>query len=368
MKKFIHERENWTDMKHDDNEYRDSLIQFYKAQSRLFGKLDALGFEVHNNLILSAVSDEVVASSEIEGEILNRSSVRSSVAKRLGLELAGVDDVITNHYTEGVVEMALDATQKYTEKITDERLFGWHAALFPSGWSGMNKITVGAYRLDEMSIVSGELGKETVHYIAPAPDNVPGEMKKFLKWLEDRQNTDPYVKAAIAHFWFETIHPFDDGNGRIGRAIADSLLARAENNSKRYYSLSSQILKEKKAYYSELEFATDYFSEVGRWVKWFLDCLTHAVEASEEKLEKAMYKTLVFDRLRKTAMNERQLMILNKLIEGFDGKLTTTKWAKLCKCSHDTALRDIDDLIKKGVLVRSPGGGRSTSYELLTIE
>ena len=364
MKKYIHERADWSDMNYDDSVFQNSLIQFYKSQSRLFGKLDALGFEVHDNLILNAVSDEVVASSEIEGEILNRSSVRSSVAKRLGLDVAGIDDVYTNHYTQGVVEMVLDATQRYTEKVTDERLFGWHAALFPSGWSGMSKITVGAYRVDGMSVVSGELGNEKVHYVAPAPERVPGEMKKLLEWLEKKQNTDPYVKAAIAHFWFEAIHPFDDGNGRIGRAIADLLLARAEDNSKRYYSLSSQILKERKAYYNELEFATDYFNDISRWINWFLICLTHAVEASEKKLEIAVYKTLIFDRFRNIAMNERQLIILNKLIDDFEGKLTTAKWAKLCKCSHDTALRDIDDLISKGILKRSPEGGRSTSYEL----
>ena len=364
MKKYIHETAGWPEIKYDESAINDSLIRFYRAQGRLFGKLDVLGFDVQIELQLNAVSDEIVASSEIEGEALNKSSVRSSVAKRLGIETAGIDEVYTNHYTEGVVEMTLDATQQYAQQVTDERLFGWHAALFPSGRSGFRRITAGAYRLDEMSIVSGVAGKEKVHYTAPAPERVPGEMERFLEWLEEKQDVDPYVKAGIAHFWFESIHPFDDGNGRIGRAIADLLLARAENSVKRYYSLSSQVLKERKAYYHELESAQHYTGDAGRWINWFLGCLERAVETSEEKLEKAKQKAALFDQFRNTAMNKRQISVLNRLFDGFEGKLTTAKWAKLCACSHDTALRDIEDLIKKGILLRSAEGGRSTSYEL----
>jgi len=364
MKNYIHEATGWPDMKYDESAIHGTLIKFYQAHGRLHGKLDALGFDVQNNLILNAVSDEVVTSSEIEGETLNRSSVRSSVAKRLGIETAGVTDAQADHYTEGVVEMALDATQQFSKTVTGERLFGWHAALFPTGRSGIRSIKVGSYRENEMSIVSGAIGREKVHFTGPASELVPGEMKKFLEWLEESKGSDPYIKAGIAHFWFETIHPFDDGNGRVGRAIADLMLARAENNSKRFYSLSSQFLKERKAYYNELETAQRYNGKLEWWIDWFIGCLTRAVETSEEKLEKAKQKAVIFELLRKTVLNKRQISMLDRLTEEFEGKLTTAKWAKLCKCSHDTALRDIDDLINKGILQRSTKGGRSTSYDV----
>jgi len=365
MKQYIHEKLEWPEINYDESLVYSSLVLFYQAQGRLFGKLDALGFDVQNDLLLNVVSDEVVNSSEIEGETLNRSSVRSSVAKRLGLETGGLVDnagIHPNYYTEGVVDMALDATQQYSQRLTDERLFGWHAALFPIGRSGIRAITVGAYRVNDMSIVSGALGNENIHYIAPEPERVPGEMKRFLDWLEEKQDIDPYVKAGISHLWFESVHPFDDGNGRIGRAIADLMLARAENNPKRFYCLSSQYIKERTAYYNELEIAQGYNGEIERWIIWFIGCLTRSVEQSEEKLEKVKQKTILFDKLRSTPMNERQISMMNRLIDGFEGKLTTVKWAKLCKCSHDTALRDIDDLINKGALKCSPEGGRSTSY------
>jgi len=364
--KYIHETAEWPEMIYDENALYDPLMQFYLAKGRLFGKLDVLGFDVQNDLILNAVSDEVVTSSEIEGEKLDKSSVRSSVAKRLGLETAGIVDIIANHYTEGIVDMVLDATQKFSQQVTNERLFDWHAALFPTGWSGLRKITVGAYRLDEISIISGAISKEKVHYVAPSPERVPDEMEKYLKWFESEQKIDPYVKAGLAHLWFESIHPFDDGNGRIGRALADLLLARADNSTKRFYSLSSQFLKERAEYYKELETAQRCTGNAGSWIIWFIGCLTRAIKASEEKLEKAMQKAAIFEQLSNTSMNKRQILVVNKLIDGFEGKLTTAKWAKLCKCSHDTALRDIDDLIKKSVLQRSPEGGRSTSYELST--
>jgi len=365
MKRYIYERADWPEMKFDEGSLHERLVQLYRAQGRLFGKLDALGFDVQNELLLNAVADEVVTSSEIEGEKLNRSSVRSSVAKRLGIETAGIADIVTDHYTEGIVEMTLDATQNYSLPITDERLCGWHAALFPTGRSGIRRITAGAYRVDEIAIVSGAIGKEKVHYRAPAPAYVPEEMKNFLQWLAAKQNMDAYVKAGISHLRFECIHPFDDGNGRIGRAIADLLLARAENSIKRYYSLSAQLLKERKAYYDELELASSYAGDIERWANWFLGCLVRAIEASEEKLETAKKKAAIFEQWRNTAMNERQITMLNRLLDGFTGKLTTAKWAKLCKCSHDTALRDIEDLIRKGILLRSATGGRSTSYELV---
>ena len=351
-------------MKYDLNAVNDELINFYKAQGRLFGKLDALGFDVQNELQLNSVADEIVTSSEIEGEMLDKSSVRSSVARRLGIESMGYTDVPASHYIEGVIDITIDAAQNYTTPVTDERLFGWHAALFPTGRSGIRKIEIGKYRSDKMSVVSGAIGKEKVHYIAPAPERVPNEMRIFLEWLEGKHDIDPYIKAGIAHYWFESIHPFDDGNGRIGRAIIDFLIARAENSSRRFYSLSSQILKERKAYYFELESAQKYNGDINRWINWFLGCLTRTVESSEQKLEKAKQKALFFEKIRNQILNKRQLSMLNKLIEGFEGKLTTDKWAKLCKCSHDTALRDIEDLITKKILSRSTKRGRSTSYEL----
>jgi len=364
MNTYIHERAEWPVLEYDENSLRDALTRLHRALGRMFGKLDILGFDVRNDLLLRAVSDEIVTSSEIEGETLNRSSVRSSIAKRLDLMTAGLSDTYADHYTEGVVEMALDATQNFSKPVTDERLFGWHNALFPTGRSGIRRITTGAYRNDEVAVVSGAVGKEKIHYEAPAPGRVPYEMKRFLSWLEAKQSIDPYIKAGIAHLWFEAIHPFDDGNGRIGRAIAALLLARAENSPMRYFSLSSQLLKERKQYYDELESATAYSGDIGRWISWFLGVVERAVEASEEELGAATRKAALFTQLRKNALSERQIFILNQLVEGFEGKMTTAKWAKLCKCSHDTALRDIDDLVIKGVLTRSPKGGRSTSYEI----
>jgi len=364
MKKFTYDRADWTDMKVDVDLIYESLNSFYHAQGLLFGKLDALGFDVQNELLLNAVSDEVITSSEIEGELLVRSDVRSSVARRLGLETAGIEDTYANHYTEGVVDMVLDATLNYSN-LTEDRLFNWHCALFPTGRSGFHKITVGAYRTGIMEIVSGPLGKERVHFTAPGPERVPGDMEIFIKWLESPDRIDPYIKSAVAHLWFESIHPFDDGNGRIGRAISDHLLARAEKSTKRYYSLSSQLLKERKNYYNELKAAQKYSGDLNRWVIWFIGCLTRAVLSSETRLESAKQKAALFDKLKNTVLNKRQNEMINKLIDGFEGKLTTAKWAKICKCSDDTALRDIDDLINKDVLVRSQEGGRSTAYFLV---
>lgn len=365
MKYYIHEREDWPVTIVNEVLIRDALLRFHSAHGRLLGKLDALGFEVQNELLLSSVSDEIVTSFEIEGETLKRSSVRSSVAKRLGIKAAGLDKNALDHYTEGIVEMALDATQNFGNPLDEERLFSWHAALFPMGRSGIRRIAVGAFRSEKMEIVSGAFGKEKVHYKAPDPERVPAEMKKLLTFIEEEEDIDPYVKAGLSHLWFELIHPFDDGNGRIGRAVADLLLARAEGSPKRYYSISSQFLKERKAYYDELDLASRFTGDVTRWVDWFLGCLLRAVETSEEKIEKSKQKALMFERLRNLSLNERQVLMMNRIIEGFEGKLTAAKWAKICKCSHDTALRDIEDLISKGVLIRSVEGGRSTSYELI---
>ncbi|MCL1849155.1 MAG: Fic family protein [Clostridiales bacterium] len=364
-KQYIYERDDWPALPIDEKALREPLANLRQTLGRLYGKLEAFGFTMQSELLLRAVSDEIIASSEIEGEYLQRSSVRSSVARRLGLEATGQPDGAADRYTEGVVDIAIDATQNHPLPVTSERLFGWHAALFPTGWSSFRRITVGAYRLGDVAIVSGAIGNERVHYKAPDPKQVPAEMKAFLAWLETPTDMDQYVKAALAHLRFESIHPFDDGNGRIGRAIADLMLARADHSAKRYYSLSAQLLHERKAYYDELEIASGYHGDIHRWIAWFLGCVIRAMEASEEVLEEVKGKAAFFSGVRHIAMNERQISMLNRLIDGFEGKLTTDKWAKLCKCSHDTALRDIDDLIKKGVLSRSTEGGRSTSYILI---
>jgi len=365
MKKYIYERAEWPDLDYDNGLLQKPLLELYHALGKLFGKLDALGFDVQDELQLSAVSEDVMTSSEIEGEFLNRSSVKSSVARKLGMEFAEMEEFSTDHYTDGVVEMALDATLKYNAPLTSDRLFSWHSMLFPSGRSGLRKITVGAYRTDDMRIVSGAVGRERIHYVAPPPERVPHEMDKFLKWVETEQGIDPYIKAGLSHCLFESIHPFDDGNGRIGRAIVDLLLARAENSSKRYYSLSEQFLKERKLYYSELEAFQSYDGDVGKWLIWFLTSLTKAVHNSERKIEESKQKAMLFDKWRNIAMSERQVVMINKILAGFEGNVTAKKWAQICKCSHDTALRDIDDLIVKGVLKRGTAGGRSTSYELI---
>ena len=366
-KKYIYNSDNWPVLHFDENEIRDVLSQVYYVHGRLFGRLDTLGFGVRDGLLLNAVSYEIVDSSAIEGEQINLRSVQSSVARRLGLDAAGAEWGFADHYTEGIIEMALDATGNYHLPVTDDRLAGWHAALFPTGRSGGYRISVAAYRTGDMQIVSGPVGKEKIHYVAPEPKRVPGEMESFLKWLEAEQGTDPFVKAAIAHLRFETIHPFDDGNGRIGRALVDLLLSRAEKTTKRYYTLSSQLLKERNDYYKQLEAAQKYSGDVSNWIHWFLECLVRAMETSEKAIEKARQKSKLFDNWRRIPMNERQLKMLNKLVEGFEGKLTTSKWGKLCKCSQDTALRDIEDLIKKGILKKSSEGGRSTSYELVVL-
>ena len=367
MENYIYERAGWPNLSCEEAPLRGLLAQLHRAQGRLYGKLDALGFEMQDEQQLKSISDELVTSFEIEGVTLNRSSVRSSVAKRLGLETAGLVSVPVDHNTEGAVAMALDATQNFFLPVTVERLLGWHSALFPSGYSGVRRITTGAYRLGEIAIVSGVFGKEKIHYKAPPPERVPGEMSTLLKWIGTDQGIDPYVKSGIAHLWFELIHPFDDGNGRIGRAIADLLLARADNSTRRYYSLSSQLMKERDAYYNELDAASGYTGDVGRWVAWFLGCLLRAVEVSDAMLEESKQKVIFFDHVRKAEINKRQATMLNMLYDGFEGKLTTAKWSKICKCSHDTALRDIESLINKGILMRSIEGGRSTSYELTAL-
>jgi Fic family protein len=327
--------------------------------------MEALGFELRSEAMLATLTNDVLKSSEIEGEDLNRDQVRSSIARRLGMDIGGLAHSDRN--VEGVVEMLLDATQNFAEPLTDERLFGWHAALFPTGRSGMTRITVGAWRLDEdgpMQVVSGPYGKEKVHYQAPVAEFLRHEMIQFLEWFESAPEHDPVIKAAIAHLWYVTIHPFDDGNGRIARAIADMALARSEGSSQRFYSMSAEIRQRRKGYYDILEKTQKGDLDITTWLTWFLDCLDGAISRSEEELQFVLSKARFWEELRDATLNERQRMMLNRLLDGFEGKLTSSKWAKIARCSQDTALRDIEALISMGVLDKEPGGGRSTSYAL----
>ena len=365
IRKYIYDRADWPELKYDEGKLREALAAVYHERGKLFGALNVLGFNSRENLLLSSISDEILTSSAIEGEKLDMPSIRSSVAKRLGLEVAGVTEIFPDHYTEGVVEMALDASQNYHLLLTEERLFGWHSALFPMGRSGIHRIIVGGFRTEEMEIVSGAFGKEKIHYLAPKPDRVPIEMKSFIEWVEGKEDIDPFIKAGLAHLRFESIHPFDDGNGRIGRAIADLLLARADSSPKRFYSLSAQFLKEQKAYYEALESASNYSGSINDWLLWFLNALLRSIQMSEEKINAALHKASFYEKCRNIPMNDRQIKIVNMLLDDFYGKLTTEKWGKIAKCSHDTALRDINDLIKKGILIKEDAGGRSTSYVLM---
>jgi Fic family protein len=331
-------------------------------QGKIFGQISALGFSIKEDTILSTLTLDVLKSSEIEGVFLNPEQVRSSIARRLGLEYAGIVHVDRN--VEGVVEMMLDATQRYDKALDHERIFGWHASLFPTGWSGMHRIDTGCYRDGEMQVVSGPMGKEKIHYQAPSAKVVKKEMNVFLDWFNTRTDIDGVLKSAIAHFWFIIIHPFDDGNGRIARAISDMLLARSEESPQRFYSLSNQILIEKKKYYEILQQVQHSSGDITDWLDWFLNCLRRALENTEETLKRVLIKADFWDKHKETTLNSRQRLILNKLFDGFDGKLKSSKWAKITKCSADTALRDIKDLIEKGILKQEESGGRSTNYEL----
>jgi Fic family protein len=327
-----------------------------------------LGFEVTTATNLETLTQDVLKSSEIEGEILNPEQVRSSIARRLGIEIASITPADRN--VDGVVEMMLDATQHFEQPLTAERLFGWHASLFPTGWSGSYKILVGQWRDDStgpMQVVSGAFGKETVHFEAPAASLVDQEMATFLDWYNENDDIDPIIKAALAHLWFLTIHPFDDGNGRIARAIADGLLARVDGNPLRFYSMSAQIRLKRNAYYDILELSQKGGLNITTWVLWFLQCLHDALLAAEELLVSVLQKHEFWLQHAHTDLNTRQRTILNRLLDGFEGKLKTSKWAKIAKCSQDTAARDIQDLIDKGILYKEEAGGRSTSYALVDI-
>ncbi|HMK88323.1 MAG TPA: Fic family protein [Methylocystis sp.] len=362
---YIYELPDWPKFRWSDEKIVTALARVRHHQGRLVGRMEGLGFPLKSEAVLQTLTEDVIQSSEIEGESLDREQVRSSIARRLGMDIGALAPA--DHHVEGVVDMTLDATQNYAQALSAERLFAWHAALFPTGRSGMNRITVGAWRDDKtgpMQVISGPMGRERIHFQAPAAKSLRNEMRAFIKWRNAETPLDPVLGAAIAHLWFVTIHPFDDGNGRIARAIADMGLARSESSAQRFYSMSAQIRLERKAYYDILEKTQKGSLDITAWLQWFLDCLDRAFDRADDILASVFKKARFWDRHASAAFNARQRAMINRLLNGFVGKLTTSKWAALCKCSQDTALRDIDDLVKRGVLVKDSAGGRSTSYSI----
>jgi Fic family protein len=365
MATYIHELEDWPLFRWNVEQVATPLAAVSRRQGMLIGHMAALGFQLRAEAVLATLTEDVLKSSEIEGEVLDKDQVRSSIARRLGLDIGALTPA--DRHVEGVVEMMLDATQNFAAPLTAERLFGWHAALFPTGRSGLTKIVVGAWRDDAsgpMQVVSGPIGREKVHYEAPSAPRLEDEMAAFLTWFESETQTDPVLKAALAHLWFVTIHPFDDGNGRIARAIADMALARSENSPQRFYSMSAQIRQERNAYYDLLEATQKADLDVTLWLEWFLDCLGRAFDGAEAVLANVLAKARFWEANPEATFNDRQRKMLNRLLEGFEGKLTNAKWATITKTSSDTALRDLTQLVERGVLVKEPGGGRSTSYVL----
>ena len=365
MNRYIHELPDWPDFQWDQEKLAGPLATLRHRQGRLIGRMETLGFPLRAEANLRTLTLDVIKSSEIEGEILDHDQVRSSIARRLGMDIGGLAPADRN--VEGVVEMMLDATQKYSAPLTAERLAGWHASLFPTGYSGIRKIAVGRWRDDAkgpMQVVSGALGREREHFEAPTAKRLKKEMTLFLKWFNGTDDTDPVLRAGLAHLWFVTIHPFEDGNGRIARAIADMALARSEQNPQRFYSMSAQIRIERKTYYDILEKTQKGGLDTTSWLEWFLGCLDRAFDGTEETLASVLRKARFWEAHADISFNDRQHLMLNKLLDGFEGKLTSSKWAKIAKCSQDTALRDILDLVDHGILAKDPGGGRSTSYSL----
>jgi len=362
---YLWEKPEWPSLTWNEQSLSTLLAAVSRQQGRLLGRMEALGFDLRDEAHLHTLTEDVVKSSEIEGEKLDRDQVRSSIARRLGLDVGGL--VPANRDVEGVVEMILDATERYAAPLFRERMFGWHAALFPTGRSGMRRILVGAWRDDSvgpMQVVSGPMGRERIHYQAPAAKRVPSEMTAFLTWFNGEAQLDPVLKAALAHLWFVTIHPFDDGNGRIARAITDLALARSEQSPHRCYSMSAQIGLERKEYYAVLEATQQGNLDVTAWLEWFLGCLDRAIAGADATLSGVLTKARFWEARAHQPVSERQRKVLNQLLDGFEGKLTSSKWARLTETSPDTALRDITDLMARGFLVRNPSGGRSTTYSL----
>ncbi len=362
MAVYIHERHSWTDFQWEDQKILNLLSEVRHLQGKLIGKVELLGFELQDEANLETLIQDVVKSSEIEGEILNPEQVRSSIATRLGLDNSGL--IQSDRHIDGVVEMMLDATQNTDKTISIARLFGWHGALFPIGRSGLYKIDVAQWRSGDMQVVSGGMGKEVVHFEGPKAERLEEEMKRFIGWFNMDSSIDPVLKAAIVHLWFVTVHPFDDGNGRIARALTDMQLSKADGVNQRFYSMSAQIKQERKEYYTILEKTQKGDSDITNWVVWFLNCLKEAIIASNTIIDKVVGKHHFWMQNNVNISNERQRMMLNKLMDNFEGNLTSSKWAKMTKVSADTALRDLTDLVNKGILIKADSGGRSTNYEL----
>ena len=363
--RYIWQADDWPNWRYDLSALTWPLTEVNRAQGLLLGRLADVGLALRDQASLAALTEDVVKTSEIEGEVLNVESVRSSIARRLGVDIGAVAPV--DRHVEGVVEMVLDATSRASSPLTAERLFGWHAALFPTGYSGMNKIAIGQWRDDSdgpMQVVSGPVGRRKIHYQAPPADALPAETAKFLAWANEESDEPMLIKAGLAHLWFVTLHPFDDGNGRIARAVGDLFLARADGSPQRFYSLSAQIQRDRKDYYDVLERTQKGTLDVTDWLSWFLGTLARAIASAQTTLDAVLVKARFWQRWAGTPLNERQVKLLNRLLDGFEGKLTSSKWAAIAKCSPDTALRDITQLLELGVLKKSPGGGRSTGYEL----
>lgn len=362
---YIYYNPNWPNFEWNSKKLLPLLSLVRNKQGLLIGKMSVLGFDLRNEANLQILTQEIVKSTEIEGEILDKEQVRSSVARRLGLEISGL--VNSERNVDGIVDLMLDAITNYDKELSKERLFSWHASLFPEGRSGMYNIKAGSWRDDStgpMQVVSGALGKEKVHYQAPPAETLEKEMQQFIRWFNLNQKEDFVLKAAVAHLWFVTVHPFEDGNGRISRALSDMLLARSDEQTNRFYSMSTQIRKERNSYYEILEKTQKGAMDITNWLEWFLNCLLHSIENSEKLLEKIIFKHSFWIKHTGLTINDRQRKVLNLLMDDFEGALSTTKWAKIGKCSQDTALRDIQDLMEKGILMKSPQGGRSTNYEL----
>ncbi|MCL2657193.1 MAG: Fic family protein [Betaproteobacteria bacterium] len=363
---YIWQVPDWPHWRYDLAALVEPLARVSRVQGLLLGRLADVGLGLRAEASLAALTDDVLKTSEIEGEHLNVASVRSSIARRLGVDIGSLAPV--DRHVEGVVEMVLDATANSAMPLTTERLFGWHAALFPTGYSGLSKITTGSWRDDAhgpMQVVSGPMGRQKVHYEAPPAERLPEELARFLSWVNTPDTAEPaLIRAGLGHLWFVTLHPFDDGNGRIARTLGDLLLARADGSPQRFYSLSAQIQRERKAYYEILERTQKGTLDVTEWLLWFLQMLDEAVRHADRTLDAVLSKARFWQRVQGAALNERQVKVLNRLLDGFEGKLTSSKWAALAKCSPDTALRDINELVALGVLLRSGAGGRSTSYEL----
>ena len=366
---YIHDLPDWPHFHWNMEQVASRLASVRHRQGRLIGNMEGLGFDLRQEAVLETLTSDVVKTSEIEGEKLDFEQVRSSVARHLGMEIGGLKPADRN--VEGVVEMMLDATRHYDRPLTAERLFGWQAALFPTGRSGITRIRTGAWRDERagpMQVVSGPMGKERIHFEAPSAARLAGEMKLFLDWFGSPDAIDPVLKAGLAHLWFVTIHPFEDGNGRIARAIADMALARSENSPQRFYSMSAQIKEEHKEYYAILERTQEGTLDITGWMEWFLECLGRAIDSAQFTLKNVLAKSRFWERIKDGQLNDRQRSVIHRLLDGFEGKLTSSKYAKLTKCSQDTAHRDILALVERGVLVQNPEGGRSTSYSLASLQ